>query len=100
MSIFLAFTNPALIDELQEKGRADSIYMKTAATFFHFILIQVLALVVTFLAEAHDLRALAFLSFLLTAYSLTTVMAVASNLLRLAQVFNYHKAKGGGSKNP
>jgi len=88
MAILLAFSNERLMKSIQQAGRADSLYMQTTASFFHFILLQTLALVGVLLAQAYTVDLFSALAFFLMSYGLTVAVAVAGNLLKLAQIFN------------
>jgi len=88
MAILLAFSNEKLMEKIQENGRADSLYMKTSASFFHFILLQTLALLAVLLVQAYSVDFFSWLGFFFMTYGLLVAIAVSGNLLRLAQLFN------------
>ncbi|AKS46848.1 hypothetical protein SAMN05444287_1972 [Octadecabacter temperatus] len=93
MAILLAFSNEKLMERIQESGAADSLYMKTSASFFHFILLQTLSLLAVLLTQAFSVDLLSWFGFFLMSYGLMVAVAVSGNLLKLAQVFNLLAAK-------
>jgi len=100
MAILLAFSNERLMTVIQEDGKADSLYMKTTASFFHFILIQTASLVAVFLTSSISIGLFSGLGFFLMCYGLLVAVAIAGNLLKLAQHFNLaaNKKKESNSK--
>lgn len=93
MAILLAFSSDRLIKVIQQGGQADSLYMKATASFFHFILVQTLSLIAVFATSAYSVHLLSWLGFFLMVYGLLVAIAIASNLLRLAQQFNLSASK-------
>ena len=88
MAILLAFSNEKLMTAVQEDGKSDSLYMKTTASFFHFILAQTLSLLAVFLVQAYSIGLFSWFGFFLLVYGLLVSIAVAGNLMKLAQIFN------------
>lgn len=97
MAILLAFSSEKLMKVIQEDGRADSLYMKATASFFHFILLQTSSLVAVFLTSAFSIDLISWLGFFLMTYGLLVAVAIAANLLRLAQQFNLTAANSSDS---
>lgn len=93
MAILLAFSNERLMKAIQERGKSDSLYMKTTATFFHFILVQTMSLVSVFMVQAYSVGFISWLGFFLLLYGLLVAIAVAGNLMKLAQIFNLNSEK-------
>ena len=93
MAILLAFSNERLMTVIQEDGRADSLYMKTTASFFHFILVQTASLIAVFLTSSFSIGLFSGLGFFLMSYGLLVAIAIAGNLLKLAQHFNLAASK-------
>jgi uncharacterized membrane protein YGL010W len=75
-------------DDPKEKG--PSPFIQINASFLHFIVVQLIALVYSVFSLAWDIKQgfWAFLGFLLFSYALTTSIAAAFSILRLAKNFN------------
>jgi hypothetical protein len=93
MSILLAFSSEKLMEVIQQGGRSDSLYMKATASFFHFILIQTMSLIAVFFTSAYSVNLISWFGFFLMTYGLLVAIAIAANLLRLAQQFNLTSAQ-------
>lgn len=88
MAIMLAFSNAAIFSTLTQRGKENSLFMKVIANFFHFILVQTVALVFALLGKAHGGPFIGFLGFWTMTYALLVALATAGQLLNTAQVFN------------
>jgi hypothetical protein len=92
-AILLAFGSSRFMellagDDPKEKG--PSPFIQINASFLHFIVVQLIALVYSVFSLAWDIKQgfWAFLGFLLFSYALTTSIAAAFSILRLAKNFN------------
>lgn len=75
-------------DNKDEEG--PSPFMKINATFLHFIIVQVIALLTSIFSLAWEIRTgyLAFAGFLLFSYALSVSIAAAFAILRLAKWYD------------
>jgi hypothetical protein len=95
MAILLAFSSGRFIDAIREDGNPQSLFMEIVANFFHFLLLQTLALATAFATNAFvEQTWLAGASFFLLAYSLMAALAASAMLLNASRIFN----KVGGRK--
>lgn len=94
MAIFLALSGRAFIDALREDGDDNSLFMEVISGFFHFLLVQTLALVLGLFSQAYGASNItaAATAFLLM-YSVTSALAIAAMLINVSRIYN---ATGGG----
>jgi len=88
MAIMLAFSNAAIFSTLTQKGKENSLFLKVIANFFHFILVQTIAILLALIGKSHGGPVLGFLGFWAMTYALLVALATAGQLLRTAEVFN------------
>lgn len=88
MAIMLAFSNRTIFSAISQKGRPDSFFMKVIANFFHFILMQTSAIVLSLLTKAYGTLPLSAAAFFVFVYAILVGLATAGQLLRTAQIFN------------
>lgn len=89
MAIVLALSGKQFIKAIREGGREDSLFMRVVALFFHFILVQTLALAFAFLSASYPISdVLAGVSFFFTAYGVASAVAIAAMLLNVSRVYN------------
>tara|TARA_R110000850_G_scaffold268380_1_gene399971 strand:- start:4995 stop:5411 length:417 start_codon:yes stop_codon:yes gene_type:complete len=88
LAIMFSMTSGAFLKILHKDGDNNSLYMKTVATFFHFMLVQIVALMLVLALEAYDTLLLSVLGFWAFAYSILCGLAAASNIVLLADLKN------------
>lgn len=89
MAIVLALSGKNFKDAIREDGREDSLFMKVVTLFFHFILIQTLALVCSFVSASYPSQDwLAGGAFFLAMYGVTSALAIAAMLLNVLKIYN------------
>src|SRR5690606_12202933 len=60
MAITLAFSNSQIFKAVIQGGKKDSLFVKTIANFFHFILVQTLALLLAIFCKSYSSGILSF----------------------------------------
>jgi len=88
MAIFLAFSNPNTMRAVTEDGEPESYFVATTANFFHFILIQTIALMLGFIGSQYVCKPLSFFGVLFLVYALLVSPALAMQLLQTARIIN------------
>lgn len=88
LAIMFSMTSGAFLKILHQDGENNSLFMKTVATFFHFMLVQIVALVLVLALEAYDHIVLSAIGFLAFSYSILCGLAAASNIVLLADLKN------------
>jgi len=88
MAILLAFSSPRLLKAIRQEGKPDSLFMKTVASFFHFILLQTLAVCTALISLSHSNDTLSAIGFLFLCYGILVAVAVAGLLLNISRIFN------------
>lgn len=88
-AILLAFSGKRFVNAIRQGGKPKSLFMKIVANFFHFLLVQTLALVFAFILMAYESSTvLAGFAFFMLAYGVTSAVAAAAMLLNAAIVYN------------
>lgn len=89
MAILLALSGDKFVNAIRENGKENSLFMRVVALFFHFILVQTLALIGAFLSASYPSQDwLAGFAFLLTAYGIASALAIAAMLLNVSRIYN------------
>ena len=88
LAIFLAFSNERFLKILRQKGSQNSYLLAVTSAFFHFILVQFIALGLTLLVVAFPASWLSGLAFFGFVYSLACGIAAAAALLDMAEILN------------
>ncbi|MDH4539775.1 hypothetical protein [Sulfitobacter faviae] len=88
LAIMFSMTSGTFLRILHQDGDNNSLFMKTVATFFHFMLVQIIALILVLALEAYDTLLLSLLGFWAFAYSILCGLAAASNIVLLADLKN------------
>lgn len=94
MAIVLALSGRQFVEAMREEGAPDSLFMKVVALFFHFLLVQTLALIFSLVSRTYvSSDVLAGASFFLAAYGVTSAVSIAAMLLNVSRIYNL---TGGG----
>lgn len=89
MAILLAFSGGRFLNAIREGGKSNSLFMEIVANFFHFLLVQTLALATAMMVKSFpDWTPLAGMAFFFLAYSLTAALASSAMLLNASRIFN------------
>lgn len=88
MAIMLAFSGANYFEYIAQKGKPDSYYVSVVANFFHFVLVQTIALIVAFVSKAYANDWVSGLGFLFLVYAILVGVATAGQLLNTARIFN------------
>ena len=94
MAIVLSLSGKRFINAIREDGDDKSLFMKVVALFFHFLIVQTLALATALLSRSYTgSDILAGVGFFLTTYGITSAVSIAAMLLNVSRIFNF---TGGG----
>ena len=89
MAIVLALSGEKFTRAIRQGGKEDSLFMKVVVLFFHFILVQSLALFSAFILSAYPhLDWLAGTTFFLAIYGVASAVAIAAMLLNISRIYN------------
>jgi hypothetical protein len=88
LAIFLAFSNEQFLKLLRQKGSESSFLMKVTAAFFHFIIVQFVALGFALLLIAYPSIPMSGVAFLGFIYALACGVAAAAALMDMAEILN------------
>lgn len=99
MAIILALSGKKFTKAIREDGRPDSLFMKVVVLFFHFILVQSLALMLSFFLRSYPNQDwLAALAFFFAAYGVTSAISIAAMLLNISRIYNVAADDGDDDK--
>ncbi|MEQ5871285.1 hypothetical protein J4E08_15470 [Sagittula sp. NFXS13] len=87
IAIFIALTKGLFLETIQEGGES-SFFMKVVAAFFHFILIQISALLSAILFSAFPNNLTSGFSYFLFIYAIFAGLAAAAILVDVAEIKN------------
>jgi hypothetical protein len=93
MAIMLAFTSAETFEIISEGGSDDSFFMVVIASFYHFILIQLMALIIAVYATANPSEIASLIGIFFFFYSLLSALATAGQILSTARIFNLASKK-------
>jgi hypothetical protein len=89
MAIVLALSGGAFLDAIRENGGDRSLFMKVVSLFFHFLVVQFIALSAAFISAAYPLNDwIASASFFFLAYSITSGVSIAAMLFNVSRIYN------------
>lgn len=88
MAIMLAFSDSRTFAIIAEKGKARSHFAKVIANFYHFILVQTLAIMLAMISNSYLFLPLSAFSFFVFAYAIFVGVATAGQLLNTGVVLN------------
>lgn len=88
-AIILAFSGKTFLNAIRQKGVENSLFMKIVANFFHFLVVQTVALLLAFMVMAYQTSTvLAGIAFFFLVYGVVSSVAAAAMLLNAARIFN------------
>jgi uncharacterized membrane protein len=89
MAIILALSGQKFTHAIREGGKYDSLFMQVVVLFFHFILVQSIALILAFFLNSYPSQDwLAGFAFFFTTYGVASAIAIAAMLLNISRVYN------------
>lgn len=88
MAVMLAFSSSNFFKHLAEDGNPKSLFAEVIANFFHFVLVQVVGLVLALLAKGTPNFFLSLVGFFFLSYAMMVAIATAGQLLRIARILN------------
>lgn len=89
MAIVLALSGKKFTAAIREDGASNSMFMKVVVLFFHFIVVQSLALVSALFSASYPKEDwIAGFAFFLTTYGIASAVAIAAMLLNVSRIYN------------
>lgn len=88
MAIMLAFAGANYFEHIAQKGKPDSFFISVVANFFHFVLIQTIALITAFISKAYPNDIVSGFGFFSLVYAILVGVGTAGQLLNTARIFN------------
>lgn len=93
LAITIASSSSEIFILLTEGGDDNSLFMKTMSNFVHFILIQVVVVLLAVLNNAISFRIFIYLNAIMLVYAILTALSTAIQLFQMAKLFNLSKKK-------
>ena len=88
LAIFLALSNGLFLSFVREGGDRESFLISVTVAFFHFILVQFLALGMCFLVIAYPTPWMSGVAFWLFVYAMACGIAAAATLVDVGEIIN------------
>lgn len=88
LAIILALSSSEFFAYMIDNGKDDLLFMMTIASFVHFIIIQITAILGALIGSAYPLALIHFLNTLLLLYAILTTLAIVIQLFQMATLFN------------
>lgn len=88
MAIVLAFNGSSTFKALTQGGRDNSYFIKMIAAFYHFILIQTIAILFGLICHVYSWWVLSFIGYFFMCYAILVALATASQLFNTARIAN------------
>ena len=88
MAIVLAFAGSSIFRIITESGAENSFFIKIVASFFHFILVQTVAIILGLICRIYPNVVLSFFGYTAMCYAIMVALATAAQLFNTARVAN------------
>jgi hypothetical protein len=88
LAIILALSSSEFFAYMIDNGKEDSLFMMTIASFVHFIVVQIAAILCALIGSAHSFVFMRFFHTLLLLYAILTTLAIVIQLFQMATLFN------------
>lgn len=88
MAILLAFSHKEFLTAIREEGDESSLFMNAVVLFFHFLLIQVIAILLAVISKSYSSDILSAVGFYFTIYGILSALGIAAALFQIARIFN------------
>jgi hypothetical protein len=96
LAILLAFSSSDFFTYLIDGGKERSLFMMTVAKFVHFIMVQVLSILMAILYLATSNCFLRTITSIVLTYAILTTLSTVIQLFEMASVFNASRRVGSG----
>ena len=88
MAIVLSFAGSRFLGTITQGGKDDSYFIKLVATFFHFIIVQTLAIFLGLAGRVFSNEIISFFGYLCMCYAILSTIATAGTLFNTARIAN------------
>jgi hypothetical protein len=99
LAIILALSSSEFFAYMIDNGKDDSLFMMTIASFVHFIIVQIIAIMGGLVGSAYPSVFMRFLNTLLLLYAILTTLAIVIQLFQMATLFNASRKLKAPSNN-
>ena len=88
IAVMLAFSDSKSLRVVTQGGREDSYFLKTIANLTHFLVAQIVALLLAILGKGFHFKMLAFFGIFALVYAIGVSLAAAGQLMNAARIIN------------
>lgn len=96
MAIVLAFTGSSIFKVITEGGKENSYFMKMISAFYHFILVQTLAIMLGLICRTYSNDILSAIGYFFMCYAIMVALATAAQLFNTARIANFASTLNAG----
>ena len=89
MAIVLAFTGSSLFKVIAQYGNENSYFIKMISAFYHFIIVQTLAILFGLICRTYTNVVLSGVGFFFMSYAIMVAVTTATQLFNTARIANY-----------
>ncbi len=88
LAVILAFSNEKFVRLIRQNGKENSYFMVLTTAFFHFILVQFIAIALVIILISYQTVFLSGVAFWVFSYAIACGIAAAASLLESAHILN------------
>lgn len=88
MALMLSFSSGRFLEAIKQKGKDRSYLRKVMASFYHFALVLVSALIVAYIGKAQEYFVLSYAGVFLITYGVLLTLGIVSRIWHTARIFN------------
>lgn len=104
MALMLSFSSGRFLEAIKQKGKDRSYLRKVMASFYHFALVLVIALVLAYIGKAQQHWLLSYAGVFFSVYGVLLTLGIVSRIWHTARIFNKvleynHLEEGNGNSS-
>lgn len=88
MTVMLAFSDTKSLRAVTQKGKDNSYFVTTVANLMHFLVAQIIALLLAILGKSFSFFVLSYFGVIALSYAVLVSLAAAGQLLNTARIIN------------
>jgi hypothetical protein len=88
MALMLSFSSGRFLEAIKQNGQDNSYLRKVMASFFHFSLINVCAIIMAYISKIYENWILSGFGVFFTLYGILLTMGIVSRIWHTARIFN------------
>lgn len=88
MALMLSFSSGRFLEAIKQKGKDRSYLRKVMASFYHFAVVLVLALLIAYVGKAQQHMVLSYVGVFFSIYGVLLTLGIVSRIWHTARIFN------------